>query len=65
MAAFVLIANGCIHIESMVMATVLAFMNALDANGSLLSRQEFQSTVVNCHSGNGFWQFILKKDACE
>jgi hypothetical protein len=58
MAAYALIADVHIHIDSGVLQAVLVFMNALNVNGSLLSRQEPQCIVRNCHSGNGFWQFI-------
>jgi hypothetical protein len=58
MAAYVLIADGVIPTSLRVIAAVPAFMNALDASGSSLSRQELQCIVRNCLYGNGFWQFI-------
>ena len=39
MAAYVLIANGAILTSLRVIVAELAFMNALDVNGSSLSRQ--------------------------
>jgi hypothetical protein len=58
MAAYALIANVHIHIDSGVLQVALVCMNALNVNGSLLLPPERQCTARNCHSGNGFWQFI-------